>query len=207
MNPHDELDALRRRIDGIDAQLIALFCERLRTIDEVAACKRGGGLPLYCPQRETALTEARTGSLDPDMRRHCEALLNCAFRQSRLRQAAQLNLYVDCSQGGSLALVPVLSRKLGMCAFEGICDARQLVTIAKRGRTVAGIDFVALKDDRESAAIIANSGVLALPGSRGQLASELDGLREALVILFDETSHDAAAAIAAAYLSAGLQTV
>jgi chorismate mutase/prephenate dehydratase len=50
--PSPELEALRRRIDDIDARLVALLNERAAVVVEVGRLKRASGVPIYAPHRE-----------------------------------------------------------------------------------------------------------------------------------------------------------
>ncbi len=66
---HDDLAALRQRIDGIDDQLLELVSERARLAEQVARAKaqRGEALKVYRPEREAEilrrLTEQNRGPL------------------------------------------------------------------------------------------------------------------------------------------------
>ncbi|WGE36219.1 bifunctional chorismate mutase/prephenate dehydrogenase [Actinobacillus genomosp. 1] len=56
MNP---LNPLREKIDQVDQQLIQLFAERLKLVAEVGKVKSEYGIPVYAPERETAMIAAR----------------------------------------------------------------------------------------------------------------------------------------------------
>lgn len=56
MNP---LAPLREQIDQVDQQLIALLSERLALVAEVGKVKSEHGIPVYAPERETAMISAR----------------------------------------------------------------------------------------------------------------------------------------------------
>lgn len=56
MNP---LNPLRDQIDQVDRQLIKLLSERLRLVAEVGKVKSEHGIPVYAPDRETAMIAAR----------------------------------------------------------------------------------------------------------------------------------------------------
>ncbi|HET7774526.1 MAG TPA: prephenate dehydratase [Burkholderiaceae bacterium] len=63
----EALAPLRRRIDDIDSQLLALISERARLAQEVGRVKHARGEPVYRPEREAQvlarLAEANTGPL------------------------------------------------------------------------------------------------------------------------------------------------
>lgn len=50
-----ELDEIRRKIDEIDDELMALFSRRLDAVAEIAAWKEKHGLPVDDSQREAAI--------------------------------------------------------------------------------------------------------------------------------------------------------
>jgi chorismate mutase-like protein len=54
-NGDRRLDALRRRIDAIDAQIVALLNRRSRVALQIGAHKRARGGALYAPEREQAV--------------------------------------------------------------------------------------------------------------------------------------------------------
>jgi chorismate mutase / prephenate dehydratase len=51
------LDSLRKRIDAIDARLVALLNERSALVVEVGKHKRDRGIPIYAPHREAQVLE------------------------------------------------------------------------------------------------------------------------------------------------------
>jgi chorismate mutase len=53
----DEIEAWRRRIDQIDAQLTRLLNSRSACAVEIGRIKRRQGLPIYSPEREAAVLE------------------------------------------------------------------------------------------------------------------------------------------------------
>ena len=52
-----ELDALRRRIDEIDAQLVALFEQRMAVTQKVGEYKQANGIPVLDVGRERQVLE------------------------------------------------------------------------------------------------------------------------------------------------------
>lgn len=58
------LDALRERLDVLDAQIVSLLSARAKVIREVADFKRRHGLPIYVPEREAALIQ-RLQTINP----------------------------------------------------------------------------------------------------------------------------------------------
>ena len=58
------LEELRKRLDGIDEQLLALLSRRAQVILEVADFKRQHHLPVHIPEREAAIM-ARLRAMNP----------------------------------------------------------------------------------------------------------------------------------------------
>ena len=52
---NDELNELRREIDGVDDELTRLFRRRMDISAKISDCKRKNGLPTFDPGRERAL--------------------------------------------------------------------------------------------------------------------------------------------------------
>jgi len=55
----DPLGKLRDKIDDVDQQLVDLLAQRLALVAEVGDIKSEHGLPIYVPERETAMLEKR----------------------------------------------------------------------------------------------------------------------------------------------------
>lgn len=89
----DALEELRRRIDGIDTQLVNLLAERRQVVEEVAHVKREYDLPASHPAREENLISARRAQaegagLEPD---YVEDLFRTILRNSRVGQLDTLS--------------------------------------------------------------------------------------------------------------------
>jgi chorismate mutase len=52
LNPMDNIDNLRERINSIDDELLRLFNERAKLALEIGRMKKDQGLPIYIPSRE-----------------------------------------------------------------------------------------------------------------------------------------------------------
>lgn len=55
----DVLNHLRQEIDALDRELIQLFAKRLELVSQVGKVKHEKGLPIYAPDRELAMLQAR----------------------------------------------------------------------------------------------------------------------------------------------------
>lgn len=87
----ERLDALRREIDDVDAQLAALLVKRIGLVDQVSAHKRESGLPVLDGAREEAVVAKARKRAGPDCADDAEALMRCVMERSRMRQQAQRN--------------------------------------------------------------------------------------------------------------------
>ena len=56
-----DIQELRREIDGIDAQLLPLFCQRMEIAAQVADYKKQNGLPIFVPGREREILDRVAG--------------------------------------------------------------------------------------------------------------------------------------------------
>ena len=84
LSSQSDLEELRRRIDGIDNNLLELLMDRLKIVAQVAALK-SGGTATYVPAREAAIIRrlvARSGDMLPvgTMIRMWRELLGAAVR-------------------------------------------------------------------------------------------------------------------------------
>lgn len=93
-----ELDAARRTIDEVDAEMARLFCERMRAVEAVAAYKKERGLPVLDASREEAVVAKnrarlpdadadRLGDLYEDFLRHNMALSRALQKRLLARDA------------------------------------------------------------------------------------------------------------------------
>jgi chorismate mutase/prephenate dehydrogenase len=91
-NAEQQLEALRRRIDAIDHDMLALLKERQEQVAEVTRLKKTHGMQVYHPAREENLISekrrmGRAVGLDADF---LEDLFRRILRQSRMEQSAKL---------------------------------------------------------------------------------------------------------------------
>jgi chorismate mutase len=89
-----DLDQWRKRIDGIDDQLMRLLNSRSACAVEVGRIKRGQGLPIYAPEREAWILDRvmrdNTGPLEPlAVRRVFERIIDESRRLERLSADAE----------------------------------------------------------------------------------------------------------------------
>lgn len=88
-----DLKPLRERIDALDDQMLELLAERAKIVGDVAAAKRGSGLPWYQPERErqivARLVERAAGRFPEDAVHAVfrEVMSACLALQKRLSVA------------------------------------------------------------------------------------------------------------------------
>lgn len=90
----DELTELRREIDAIDQQVVALLSRRQKQVEHVVALKKAHNLQVYHPAREEDLISARReqakdAGLCPD---YIEEIYRSIVRRSRVEQTGQMAL-------------------------------------------------------------------------------------------------------------------
>lgn len=90
-----DIQELRKEIDSIDKELVALFVKRMGVAAEVAAFKKETGKPVLDPQRERMLLEKVSELAGPDMESQTRILYHLILSLSRSHQSHLLGL--DCT--------------------------------------------------------------------------------------------------------------
>ena len=86
-----DIALLRRELDEIDRELVALFERRMEVSRRVAAYKRERGLPVLDSSREEQVLDTRVDMLsDTNLQDSCRALFQEIMRLSRLEQELAL---------------------------------------------------------------------------------------------------------------------
>lgn len=88
------LEDLRKHIDDIDAQLVALLSARAACALEIGRVKKAAGMPLYQPARENEVLDhvqrVNVGPLDNGaIRRLFERIIDEARRLERIAEASE----------------------------------------------------------------------------------------------------------------------
>ncbi len=60
----EELRELRKKIDEVDKELLALLLKRLELVDQVADVKKANNLPVFVPGREDEILDTLTANVD-----------------------------------------------------------------------------------------------------------------------------------------------
>ena len=117
-----DLTELRRQIDGIDDQLVQLFCRRMDLCAQVAEYKKANGLPILMPAREREKLKDVAEKAGPDMANYTRTLYAMLFELSRSYQSklsgGSRQLYEMITQ--SIQDTPNLFPQTAMVACQGV---------------------------------------------------------------------------------------
>lgn len=96
----NQLERAREQIDRIDAQMAALFEERMQAVAEVAAYKAATGKPVFDAAREQVVLERNTARIKEEaLQPYYKVFLQQALSVSRAYQRAMLGRDVAAYQG------------------------------------------------------------------------------------------------------------
>lgn len=87
-----DINELRNNIDAIDSKLLALFCERLDTVDKIAEYKRENGIEIKDGGREADILARIDSTLSADYSSAANQLYQAIFDVSRRRQRGKFGL-------------------------------------------------------------------------------------------------------------------
>ena len=99
-----ELKDYREKMDAIDAQLLALFLQRMETAAEIAAYKKAHGLPVLDAGRERAKLRALEEQTPEDLRDYTDSLYQTLFELSRSSQTRLLGVASPLTEAIAKAL-------------------------------------------------------------------------------------------------------
>lgn len=84
------LEELRTQIDGIDSQLVKLFCQRMDCAAQIAAYKKEHGLAVQAPGRERELLASVAAQAGEEMAEYTEAVYKTILAVSRSYQNSRM---------------------------------------------------------------------------------------------------------------------
>lgn len=127
----DQLQQARAQIDEIDAQMAALFEQRMQAVGQVAQYKAATGKPVFDPAREDAVLTKNTARLqDEALRPYYRRFLEQAMAVSRAYQRQLLGRDVAAYQGvqgawSYIALCRLLpfAKARAYATWAEVCDA------------------------------------------------------------------------------------
>jgi chorismate mutase/prephenate dehydratase len=82
-----DLNELRGQIDGIDDELVQLFCRRMEVAEQIAEYKRQNDLPILVPAREREKLRDISQKAGSDMANYTRVLYSMIFELSRSHQS------------------------------------------------------------------------------------------------------------------------
>ena len=127
----DDLQKARAEIDAIDAQMAALFEQRMQAVGQVARYKAATGKAVFDPAREQAVLDKNTARIgDEALRPYYRAFLEQAIAVSSAYQRELLGRDAAAYQGVEGAWSHIALRRLFPFAcvkafptWAGVCDA------------------------------------------------------------------------------------
>ena len=85
-----ELKNYRDKLDSIDAQLVALFCERMDTVRAIAEYKKANDLPIRAPGREKEILDRVSALSGAELSPYARTLFETLMYVSREYQKTLL---------------------------------------------------------------------------------------------------------------------
>ena len=137
----DPLEAARRQIDAVDAQLAALFEQRMAAVLQVAEYKKAHGLPIFDPAREAvvldkAAARIRSEDLRPYYRDHVQNMMDLA----KAYEAQQMGCNRVAYQGVEGAFAHIALRALFPHGEALACPTwDEVFDAVERGEAVCGV--------------------------------------------------------------------
>ena len=123
MNQTITLDDLRKKIDGIDENLLHLFEERMQVVSEIASYKKTAGMPVLDKKREAEKLKYISQKASPQTEYYARIFYNTLFDLSRSRQRSALrgeasNVYKEIQ--GAVNNTPKLFPERATVACQGV---------------------------------------------------------------------------------------
>ena len=128
-----ELQDYRRELDGIDDELLQLFCRRMEIAAQIGAYKKANGLPILDPARERQILLKIRDKSPEGMGDYAVSLYSLIFELSRASQnrlmgeKAPLTQQIENAVAGTPALFP----DSAMVACQGVEGANSQLACEK----------------------------------------------------------------------------
>jgi chorismate mutase/prephenate dehydratase len=181
------LDDLRRRIDGIDEQILQLLEQRARVAKDVAQMKRGASLGMHDPEREQRLLERLEARLD--------TLPDAIFPKASIRPVWReiMSACLSLEQPVTVAYLGPVGTFSHMAARKAFGLSARYVDAA----TIPGVfDAVAREEAQYGIVPIENS-------TEGGVSFTLDSLLESNVMIRNELVLDVALCLLGSHAELG----
>ena len=128
-----DLTEIRQEIDGIDQELVRLFCARMNLSAQVADYKKANNLPIFVPTRERAILQKVAQMAGPEMENYTRVLYSMFFELSRSYQSKRNGeispLYQTISQ--AIEHTPKLFPQNPIVACQGVEGAYSQIACEK----------------------------------------------------------------------------
>ena len=128
-----DLSEIRQQIDGIDQQLVELFCRRMNLSAQVADYKKANNLPIFVPARERAILQKVAEMAGPEMENYTRVLYSMLFELSRSYQSKRNGemslLYKSISK--AIDETPKLFPQAPVVACQGVEGAYSQIACEK----------------------------------------------------------------------------
>ena len=128
-----DLTEIRQEIDGIDQELVRLFCARMNLSAQVADYKKANNLPISVPARERAILQKVAQMAGPEMENYTRVLYSMLFELSRSYQSKRNGeispLYQTISQ--AIEHTPKLFPQSPIVACQGVEGAYSQIACEK----------------------------------------------------------------------------
>ena len=128
-----DLTGIRQEIDGIDQELVRLFCARMNLSAQVADYKKANNLPIFVPARERAILQKVAQMAGPEMENYTRVLYSMLFELSRSYQSKRNGelspLYQTISQ--AIEHTPKLFPQSPIVACQGVEGAYSQIACEK----------------------------------------------------------------------------
>ena len=128
-----DLTEIRQEIDGIDQELVRLFCARMNLSAQVADYKKANNLPIFVPARERAILQKVAQMAEPEMENYTRVLYSMLFELSRSYQSKRNGeispLYQTISQ--AIEHTPKLFPQSPIVACQGVEGAYSQIACEK----------------------------------------------------------------------------
>ena len=128
-----DLTEIRQQIDGIDQELVSLFCQRMTLSAQVADYKKANNLPIFVPARERAILQKVAQMAGPEMENYTRVLYSMLFELSRSYQSKRngemSQLYKSISK--AIDETPKLFPQAPIVACQGVEGAYSQIACEK----------------------------------------------------------------------------
>ena len=128
-----DLSEIRQQIDGIDQELVRLFCQRMNLSAQVADYKKANNLPIFVPARERAILQKVAQMAGPEMEDYTRVLYSMLFELSRSYQSKRNGEMSELYKSISKAIeeTPKLFPQTPIVACQGVEGAYSQIACEK----------------------------------------------------------------------------